>query len=305
LQCVGAQQLTISAQELIYAERSVLAVPVAESNEFRVVAVIKGDAPPDNTIAGGVYKADATAMQSKKPLLLIRDDAWRSWVNFGPVSAGRAGWLRKLSAMKIATDMSGAEWREHAAYFLQFLETPEPMVAEIAYNEIASAPYDALRSLKPQLDAAAIRTWLSDPKLAAREPLYFLLLGIAGTPEDAHKLEQRLATARKVSDLKSLPALIGAVLELREIAGIEFIEKLYLLDPQRTKPEVEAAVAALKVYAEANPAARDRTEEAFQRFVQQRPALAGLVPAEARPESGTARPGCEGRETQPGRAVPR
>jgi hypothetical protein len=35
--CAAAQELTISAQELVYAEHSVLAIPVAGSNEFGVV----------------------------------------------------------------------------------------------------------------------------------------------------------------------------------------------------------------------------------------------------------------------------
>src|SRR5215510_14410255 len=41
--CKYARELTISAQELVYAERSVLAMPMADRNEFRIVAVIKGD----------------------------------------------------------------------------------------------------------------------------------------------------------------------------------------------------------------------------------------------------------------------
>ena len=42
--CANSLQLTISAQELIYAEHSVLAMPVTDRNEFQVVALIKGDA---------------------------------------------------------------------------------------------------------------------------------------------------------------------------------------------------------------------------------------------------------------------
>ena len=61
--CAAARELTISAQELVYAGHSVLAMPVADRNEFRVVSVIKGDTPVDNTISGPVFRADAAAMQ--------------------------------------------------------------------------------------------------------------------------------------------------------------------------------------------------------------------------------------------------
>jgi hypothetical protein len=95
------------------------------------------------------------------------------------------------------------------------------MVAEIAYNEFVSAPYAALRSLKPRLNAAAIRLWLNNPKLAARQPVYLLLLGIAGTEQDAEWLEERIAAARKTHKVTYLPALLGADLELRGPGGVE------------------------------------------------------------------------------------
>src|SRR5439155_25352385 len=107
-------------------------------------------------------------------------------------------------------------------------ENAEPMVAEIAFNELASAPYDALRSLKPRLDAAAIRAWLNDPKLAARRPVYLLLFGVAGKEQDACWLEERIWIARKMDSTTNLPALVGALLEIHGIAGVDQIEKLYL-----------------------------------------------------------------------------
>jgi hypothetical protein len=278
--CVAARELTISAQELVYAGHSVLAIPVADRNEFRVVSVIKGDTPFDSVISGPVFRADAAAMQSHKPLLLIRDDAWLVWVNFGPVGAEQAGWLRQLSATKRTTDMTDSEWREHVAYFLPYLENPEPMVAEIAFNEFVSAPYGAMRSLKPRLDVAVIRAWLNNPKLAARRSVYVLLLGIAGTPLDALRSEERMEFARETHNATDLAALIGADLELRGAAGVERIEKQYLTDSGRNKLEIEAALVALRVHGDTDGAVpRSRVIQAFRLFIKQQPSLAGLVAA--------------------------
>jgi hypothetical protein len=275
--CASILQLTISAQELVYAEHSVLAMAVADANEFRVVAVIKGDAPPGNTIK--IADVFRPALKSDKPLLLIRDKSWRQWVNFGPIDADRADWLRQLSIMKRTFDMNDAEWREHVGYFLPYLESAEPMVAEIAYNELARAPYGALRSLKPRLDAAAIRRWVNDPKLAARQPTYLLLLGIAGSSQDAVWLEKRINAAHGKHDSTNLPALLGAYIELRGAVAIEEVEKLYLADSARTKQEIEAALVALKVHGETNGAERDRVNEALKGFIKQNPSLASLVSA--------------------------
>jgi hypothetical protein len=275
--CANSLQLTISAQELIYAEHSVLALPVDDGKEFKVVAIIKGGAPPGNAIA--MTDVFRPTMKSDKPLLLVRDNDWRQWVNFGPVSADQAGWFRKLSITKRTIEMNDAEWRDHVAYFLPYQENSEPMVAEIAFNEFAGAPYAALRSLKARLDVTTIRSWLNDSKLAKRQPVYLLLLGIAGSEQDAKWLEDRIATARTKARSTNLSALLGAYIELRGLAGIEQVEKLYLTDSARTKQEIEAALVALKVHGETDSTERGRVNEALKSFVRQNPSLAGLATA--------------------------
>jgi len=276
--CLAGRALTISAQELVYAGRSVLALPEADGKGFRVVEVIKGERPPGDVITDTVFRGDPTAMRSTKPLLLIRDDAWRWWVNFGPIAAEQAGWLRQLAATKRTTGLNAAEWRDHVAYFLPYLENPEPMVAEIAFAEFASAPYAALRSLKPRLDAATIRKWSSDPALAARQALYTLLLGIAGGSQDAEHLEKSLEAAWKSKDSTNLGAELAADLELRGPSRVAWIEQKYFVDHDRTMPEIQAALAALGELGRADAAVpRSRVIEAYRLFIREHEALTGLV----------------------------
>jgi hypothetical protein len=71
--------------------------------------------------------------------------------------------------------MNAEEWRARVALMLPYLEPREPLVAEIAYGELAAAPYAALLAAKPRLAAPAIRRWLADPERMARQPLYLLL----------------------------------------------------------------------------------------------------------------------------------
>jgi len=82
--------------------------------------------------------------------------------------------------------MNADEWRSRVALMLPYLEHQEPLVAKIAYGELAAAPYAELQTAKPRLAAPAIRRWLADPELSARRPLYFLLLAspaTRGTPQ--------------------------------------------------------------------------------------------------------------------------
>ncbi len=173
--CIGAFRQS-PAQELTSLRQAVLAVPTADRSGYRVVEVIKGEPPPNGMIEEGSFQADAAALRSAKPLLLVRDASWPMWVNVGTIGAEHAGWLRQLAAGKRWTDMNADEWRARVALMLPYLENPEPLVAEIAYAEFASAPYAALlddesasrRRRDPALDrrSAARRATVALPSAA-------------------------------------------------------------------------------------------------------------------------------------------
>ena len=140
------------------------------------------------------------------------------------------------------------------ALVLPYLESREPLAAEIAYGELAAAPYPALRTLKSRLDAPAIRRWVADPERLARQPLYLLLLGIAGDAQDAAGLEQRLDAAWTSGDATNVGPMIAADLELRGPARMAWVDERYMRDQRRSTRELEAALLALSVHGNANAA---------------------------------------------------
>jgi len=278
--CLGAGQPT-KAQELASAQQAVLAVPTADASRFRVTEVIHGDRPSSSTIEGGYPRngpaADATAPKGK-PLLLVRTDPFPAWMILGAIGAEQSGWLRKLAAGKRFEDMSAAEWRARVALTLPKLENAEPLVAELAYGELAAAPYAAMRTAKPQLDARAIRAWVADPQLAARHRLYLLLLGLAGNAGDAAALDQRVEAAWKSGDATNLASMLAADLELRGAARMTWVEERYLRDRSRSAPEITAALLALSVHGNANGAIpRERVIQSYRLFMKARPEIAGYV----------------------------
>jgi len=112
-----------------------------------------------------------TTPTNAKPLLLVCDDPLPTWIILGAIDAARMDWLRALAAGKRAADMSPEEWRARVALVVSHLNDPEPLAADLAYAELGAAPYAALRTAKPLLDAAVLRRWLADPEFAARRPL--------------------------------------------------------------------------------------------------------------------------------------
>lgn len=174
--------------------------------------------------------------------------------------------------------MTAAEWQEHLIFVLPYLENAEPMVAEIAYGELARAPYSSLRLLRARLDAGALRQWAGDPRLAKRQSLYTLLLGIAGDATDTVRLEQRLDAAWKAKDATNLGPMLAADLELRGPSRMGWIDANYMGDRDRTTRELQAVLLALSVQGTANATIpRERVIESYRIFIDGHKALAGFV----------------------------
>jgi hypothetical protein len=276
--CLGAYRSSLSDQ-LVDARRVVLVDPASNRHAYRIAAVIKG-APPEGGVIDGVAVALRfdTVFDAKQTMLLVNGDEGSTWQVVGAAKADHAGWLRHIAAGKRSADMGGAEWQGRVALMLPYLEHREPLVAQIAYSEVAAAPYEALLAAKPRLSAPAIRRWLFDPALAQRESLYLLLIGIAGDARDAAALERRLDAAWAARDKTSLASLIAADLELRGPARLAWVEERYLADRKRTSAEIEAALMALSVQGNADRTIpRQRVIAAYRSFIAARPDIAGYV----------------------------
>jgi hypothetical protein len=213
-----------------------------------------------------------------RPLLMLQSKLSPGWLSVGSVNSEYADWLRPLAAATPDAGATNAQWQEHVAFVLPYLDDPEPIVSDIAYSELGRAPYSALRTLKPRLDAARLAGRIDDP---SRQQLYTLLLGIAGNAQDAENLEQRLNAAWLAYDATNLAALLAADLELRGPARVSWVEKMYFADSNRTLRELQAALLALSVQGAADGAVpRQRVVQAYRLFMRLRKPMAALVAAD-------------------------
>src|SRR5260221_2385207 len=273
--CLGAYQSS-KADQLVELSRAVLAVPVASG--FRVVEVIKGVRPANGVIDATAVQLKVAPVGSGAALLLVSDDKWPMWVSVGTVRAEHARWLREIAAGKRSSAMNAGEWRDRVALMLPYLENPELLVAEIAYGELAAAPYAALLPVKSRIAAPAVRHWLGDPELASRQSLYLLLLGIAGDAKDAARLEARLDAAWQAGNVTNVGSLIAADLQLRGASRMAWVDDHYLKDRKRSTPEIEAALLALSVHGNANGVIpRERVIQSYRAFMKEHKEIAGFV----------------------------
>jgi len=279
--CLGGFRES-EAQELVTARQAVLAVPTADPRRFRVIEVVKGVRPASATVEGAYprngHEFDGGGSKGGKTLLLVRDDPFPTWTILGTIGADYLGWLQKLAAGRAAADRSPEDWRAAAALVLPYLESRESLASEIAYDELTAAPYSTLRTLKSRLAAPAVRQGVADPERLARQPLYLLLLGIAGTTQDAAGLEQRLEAAWTSGDATNLSPMIAADLELRGASRMTWVDERYMRDQRRSTRELEAALLALSVQGNANGVIpRERVIQSYRTFIKEHQELAGFV----------------------------
>lgn len=294
----AARRMVTIGQQIDAADRAVLASPVADGNEFRIVEVIKGGSPIEGGIASQEVDeltgtaTDEAQRRSVDPVLLVHIGP--RWLRLGSIKVENAEWLRKLAAtqlvkgdhpratwplnMQTSAALSDAGWRQRVSVLLPYLESSDPLAAQIAWGELARAPYAALSGARSRMDPKLVRSWLDDPRLAARHAAYTLLLGFIGAADDAAWLEQRIEAASSLHDATDLAAMIGADLELRGPPRVDWVEAAYFTDRKRTLPEIEAALLALNVHGDADHTVpRARVVQAYRFFIKARPPMAGFV----------------------------
>jgi len=254
------------AQQIAAADRAVLVERNKPRGSYEVVATIKGDAAP-----GSIALPDAVAHGTT--LLAVRPTPSADWLVVGPVSRERAEVLRKIVADMPADTASDAQWASHVAFMLPYLHDSDPLIESIADGEFERAPYAALRTLRPRLEAALYAKGLDDP---SHQALYTVLYGIASG--DTAAIDRRIDDARRAKDATNLAALLAADLEIRGPSRVDFIEKAYFADRERTLPEIRAALLALSVHGGANAAVpRSRVIAAYRVFMKERKPMAGFV----------------------------
>ncbi len=166
---------------------------------------------------------------------------------------------------------------ERLAYFAQFFEDHETVLANDAYDEFARASYEEVRAAAEHLDREKLLGWLQDPEvMKSRKRLYYTLLGVCGTADDVPFLEEVIRSGDR--DRQSgLDALLACYLTLTGDDGVAVLEQTFLANPKAEYIDVFSAIAALRFHGtEAEKVSRKRIVEAL-RHVLDRPRMADMV----------------------------
>ena len=284
--CSGTAPRLTLLQTLINADRAVIARPLG-GGDFEVLESIKASSKESDRRGMRLRKpkfapGEDVPMRADAPsVLLLRQSLGGAWVVAGQMPAPAAPAARLLVGAKRSTDMTPADWQARVVTLAPLLEHPVPLLAETAYGEIARSPYAAMRSARGFVKPADLKGWLADPGRSPRRSLYWLLYGINAGPAEARDIAARVDALGRGNGLTDLSSLLAADLEAGGSARRVVLRKRYFEDRSRTLPELQEAVLAFTVHADAGDAALRRdTAAMFGRLVRTHRALGGLVAAD-------------------------
>jgi hypothetical protein len=166
---------------------------------------------------------------------------------------------------------------DRLAYFEQYLEDTEEMLARDAYDEFARAPYAEVKGLKDRMDHGKLLTWIKKSEVPpSRRRLYLTMLGVCGSKDDVPLLERILRSDDR--DMKTaLDAVIACYLTLAGPDGLPLVEDRFLKNADAEYTDTYAAIMALRFHGqEESILPKERLVKSLE-YMLDRPQLADLV----------------------------
>ena len=237
--------------------------------KFEIVQVIKGDqiVAPEMTFWTQLV---GRHQPGQKFLVMGVDPPRLAWST--PMKASDRVFQYLLDIQKLPP--SGPQ---RLAFFQNYFEDDESMLAFDAYDEFARASYDDLIALKPLMQREKLVNWIKDPNVStSRRRLYFTMLGVCGTADDVKLLED-LIRSDDHHQRAGLDALVASYLTLTGDRGLDLVEQTFLSDPDTEYVDARDVVSALRFHgSETSILSRDRIVAAV-RHILDRPKMADMV----------------------------
>jgi hypothetical protein len=240
-----------------------------EKSKFEVFQVLKGEKHLSGAkTVEAVYFGQAAAGSI---FLLVGFDAprlnWSSPIALTERSAKYVSEVLKLPEKGV----------DRIAFFQDYLEDKEDLLARDAYDEFARTPFSVVAELRPRMKHDRIVEWIKNPEVpTSRRRLYLTLLSVCGGKEDLPMLEGML----KASDRQSkaaLDALVSCYMMLKGPEAMPLIDELFMNNPKADYADTYSAIMAIRFQGEEGKAVPRQRLLVSLRHVLKRPQLADMV----------------------------
>jgi len=167
--------------------------------------------------------------------------------------------------------------RDRLAFFQDFLEDSDALLAADSYDEFAKTPYSEVLAIKDLMPHDKLVSWIGNPDTAtSRRRLYLTMLGICGSKGDVPTLEKMIKSDDRQMR-SALDALVACYLTLTGPDGLTLIEDLFLKNKKAEYTDTYSAIMALRFLGQETTVIEKPRLTAALRTMLDRPQLADLV----------------------------
>lgn len=212
--------------------------PTQAAATFRIVKVLRGEEK-----LAGVKEIDVVYFGEDAPdkKFLITGIAAITpekieWTTPVPLAPRAVEYVEKLPTLP----ETGVE---RIAFFQEYLEDEDPLLAQDAYDEFARAPYADVIAIGPRMHRDKLLQWIKDPTVGpSGRRLYLTMLGICGQPDDVTMIEEFLNYDYQITK-PGIIAAIGTTGVLGVPIGTGLIDEAIHADERRKKESLDALIA--------------------------------------------------------------
>jgi len=241
----------------------------AAKSKFEIIKVLKGEDVLGKTrTIETVFFGDSPVGSTF--LIMGIDPPTINWAT--PIAISERGQEYVIKAMQLPK-----EGGDRLAFFQDYLEDKDEMLARDAYDEFAKTPYAGVLELKDRMHHDKLIEWISSPQIpVSHRRLYLTMLGVCGKPEDLPVLEGMIQSKDRQTK-GALDALVAAYLTLKGPDGMPLVEDLFLKNKDAEYTDTYATIMALRFHGtEEKIIPRDRLLAGIRTMLD-RPQLADLV----------------------------
>ncbi len=276
--CIALPQRT-EADRLLASDCVILAKPdPADPFRFSVTETLKGsyDGSKIDLLVDSATRS-YLKLHPDRSAMLVRDEVSGDWKSLGTIGQEYELLVRRLIA--VAQGWRGPEasmnrWQ----YFLTYFEHEDQRIRELAYLELARAPYEVIRKLGQSVARATYEPLLVERRYYEWRGLAILLLAQSDSASDRQHILDSFTAAEHHGLVMHLDAWATAAIEVEPETTIRSIEENYLRSTQRTDEELQAVVRALSMQGSLQDAAlRERIVLSYKVLLQNFPQFAPQI----------------------------
>jgi hypothetical protein len=205
--------------------------------------------------------------------LLAQESKDGTWRSLGIADAQFAAMVRRI--VWLTPTWQGPRGNERRIrFFAAWFGHENRLIYELAYLELARAPYPTIKQLGSVVRREQLEPLLRDPMLIDWRPLAILLLSQSGEEKDRRHIIESFQLAEKFGLVKNLGAWATAFIELEGAAAVAFVQDHYFRQHQRKEVELVEVVKAMSLHGtEGRTELRDQIVAAYATLLDVHPEM--------------------------------